>query len=255
MIFAGVAVYAGVKMVISGNSHALQDAKEMFTNAFIGLLIVLGAWLMIDTLLRFVLKGGENGNIDGYGPWSQVECTSMAQSTITQMTITEEEFVASGGDSGIDSSGLPVSGGSNCPVPPASSMVNVPTQYTGGRVIKLKADMVDNFIRMHTAAKAEGITITIRDGWRDEQTQVALWNRFNGRSAVAKPCSLSNNTGGSNHNSGTAIDIVLNSCRKTTPNCRDPIFLWMKSKGGSYGFRNTFPASNLDNVHFSSTGR
>jgi hypothetical protein len=92
MIFAGVAVYAGVKMVISGNSHALQDAKEMFTNAFIGLLIVLGAWLMIDTLLRFVLKGGENGNIDGYGPWSQVECVGETEAEIVELAIQEEEF-------------------------------------------------------------------------------------------------------------------------------------------------------------------
>ena len=93
MIFAGMAVYAGVKMVMSGgNSHAKEDAKEMFTNAFIGLLIILGAWLMIDTLLRYVLKNGQNGNIAGYGPWSQVECVEETTPGITQMMIDEAEF-------------------------------------------------------------------------------------------------------------------------------------------------------------------
>ena len=95
MIFAAMAVYAGVKMVISsGNSHALQDAKDMFTNAFIGLFIILAAWLMIDTLLRYVLKNGETGNIDGYGPWSQVKCVSEAKSMTTAMMIEEAEFKA-----------------------------------------------------------------------------------------------------------------------------------------------------------------
>ena len=260
MFFAVTAVYAGVKLVMAGgNSGALQDAKEMFTNLFIGLIIVLGAWLFIDTLLRFVLQGGETGNIQGYGPWSQVKCVEETESTITQMTIKEEEFIAQfaaeGGDSNVDSSGMPVSGGKNCPVPSASTMVDVPSQYTAGRALKMKPEALENFKRMHAAAKANGITLKIRDAWRDDATQVVLWNRFNGSSAVAKPCSLSNNTAGSNHNSGVAIDIVLNSCKKTTANCKDPIFVWMMANGARYSFKNTFPPGNLDNVHFSPTGR
>ena len=95
MIFAGMAVYAGVKLVMSGgNSHAKEDAKQMFTNAFIGLFIILAAWLMVDTLLRFVLKNGETGKIDGYGPWSEVECVTENESMTTKMTIEEEEFKA-----------------------------------------------------------------------------------------------------------------------------------------------------------------
>jgi len=95
MIFAGMAVYSGIKLVMSGgNSHAKQDAKEMFTNVFIGLFIILGAWLMIDTLLRYVLKNGETGEIAGYGPWSQVKCVSETESMITAMRIEEEEFKA-----------------------------------------------------------------------------------------------------------------------------------------------------------------
>ena len=108
MIFAAMAVYAGVKMVISsGNSHALQDAKDMFTNAFIGLFIILAAWLMVDTLLRYFLLNGETGNIEGYGPWSQVKCVTQAVPGITELDIQEEDFVSYYPDD----SAIPISSG------------------------------------------------------------------------------------------------------------------------------------------------
>jgi hypothetical protein len=74
IFFAIIAVYAGFQMVMSGgNSGALSDAKEKFTNAFIGLIIVLAAWLMVDTLMRGLLDNS-NGTIENYGPWSNVQC-------------------------------------------------------------------------------------------------------------------------------------------------------------------------------------
>jgi len=81
LLFAYLAVVAGFKMVVSGgNPSALQTAKSSFTNAFIGLMIVLAAWLIVDTLLRSLigtdgkLSGGE---ISGYGPWAQVKCETL----------------------------------------------------------------------------------------------------------------------------------------------------------------------------------
>lgn len=95
MFFAVMAVITGVKLVMAGgNSGALSDAKEAFTNLFIGLIIVLGAWLFVDTLLRFVLEGGETGNIQGYGPWSQVKCIEETIPGIEKLSISEEEFKA-----------------------------------------------------------------------------------------------------------------------------------------------------------------
>ena len=74
LFFAALAFAAGFKMVMAGgNSGALQDAKSSFTNAFIGLFIILAAWLMVDTLMRGILKGG-TGDVNGYGPWSEIEC-------------------------------------------------------------------------------------------------------------------------------------------------------------------------------------
>ncbi len=75
LFFAVLAVRAGVKLVISqGNPGALSDAKDAFTNAFIGLIIILIAWLIVDTLMRQLI--GNNGVINGYGPWSEVQCAT-----------------------------------------------------------------------------------------------------------------------------------------------------------------------------------
>jgi hypothetical protein len=78
ILFMILAVKAGIKLVIEGNPAALNAAKESFTNAFIGLIIFLSAWLIVDTLLRQLLDG-KNGEIAGWGPWTQVKCTSQTK--------------------------------------------------------------------------------------------------------------------------------------------------------------------------------
>ena len=79
VIFAIVTAVAGFKLVMSGgNTAAKTKAKEMLTNAFIGIIIVLTAWLLIDTLMRALLPSG-TGTLEGYGPWSSVQCNSQVE--------------------------------------------------------------------------------------------------------------------------------------------------------------------------------
>lgn len=74
VIAALLLAVAGIKLVISaGNPGAHRDAKKMFTNVLIGFIIVLAAWLIVDTLMRGLLNG-ENGTIVGWGPWQEVQC-------------------------------------------------------------------------------------------------------------------------------------------------------------------------------------
>ena len=74
VVFAIIVTAAGFGLVTSaGNPEAKTKAKQRMTNAIIGLLIVLAAWLIIDTLMRAVLRGGE-GEV-GSTPWSTIECT------------------------------------------------------------------------------------------------------------------------------------------------------------------------------------
>ncbi len=81
LFFAVLAVRAGIRLVISqGNSSALESAKSSFTNAFIGLIIILVAWLLVDTIMRQLVKGG--GEITGYGPWAEVQCSEQVKSEL-----------------------------------------------------------------------------------------------------------------------------------------------------------------------------
>ncbi len=46
-------MYAGFQLVTSaGNTSALDKAKSMFTNIIIGFVIVLSAWIIVDTVMK-----------------------------------------------------------------------------------------------------------------------------------------------------------------------------------------------------------
>jgi hypothetical protein len=85
ILFAFMAVMAGFKLVTSGgNPSAMSEAKKGFTNVFIGLIIIMAAWLFVDTLLRGLLgKDGtlSDGTITGFGPWAQVKCATQNSAT------------------------------------------------------------------------------------------------------------------------------------------------------------------------------
>lgn len=84
IIFTIIMIVAGFGLVTSGgNPSALQAAKSKFTNAIIGIFIVLAAWLIVDTVMRSVVGGGSTGvpigEIVNWGPWSAVKCTTQAK--------------------------------------------------------------------------------------------------------------------------------------------------------------------------------
>jgi hypothetical protein len=72
MVFAVIATLAGFKLVTSGgNPSALSAAKESLVNAIVGLLILLAAWIIVDTLIRGL---GVTGIDRQPFPWSQIQC-------------------------------------------------------------------------------------------------------------------------------------------------------------------------------------
>ena len=57
-----IIIYAGLKMVYSvGNVSAKTDARRLISTAVIGYMIVLGAWILVDTLLKFAIPGSSYG--------------------------------------------------------------------------------------------------------------------------------------------------------------------------------------------------
>lgn len=96
VLFAVLAAMAGWGLVTSaGNSGAKEDAKKKLINAIIGFVIVLGAWLLVDSILL-----GLTGT--GADTWTDVQCGTQAQAIIVHTPLTVPPV-------------LPSAGG-NCPV-------------------------------------------------------------------------------------------------------------------------------------------
>lgn len=53
-------------MTAGGDSHKISEANKVFSAVFIGLIIIISAWLIVDTLIR-TLTGNPAG-----APWSQI---------------------------------------------------------------------------------------------------------------------------------------------------------------------------------------
>jgi hypothetical protein len=91
LIFAGLMFVAGFGLITSaGNVSAKEAAKSKFTNAIIGILIVLASWLIVDTIMKAMLKGDPGdektvGHIEGYGPWSQITCYEQREPKLVRL--------------------------------------------------------------------------------------------------------------------------------------------------------------------------
>jgi len=71
VVFSIIIVVAGLRLVTSaGNATAKAEAKKMIMNAFIGFVIVLAAWLLIDFGMKALLTTGAAS----IGPWNSIQC-------------------------------------------------------------------------------------------------------------------------------------------------------------------------------------
>ena len=242
LIVVLVITYAGILLVFTAtNPENKSKAKSMLINAAVGLVIALGAWLIIDKVLESLGAGGidETTRVIGTGGSACV----VAQDPITEPPEGTDPSPITPGPGGGGS-------GANCPVPAASGMVAFPAEATSGETEYATPSTVENFLAMRAAALADGIDIKVTDGYRSEAEQVQLWYRYSqDTSQVARPCTLGG--GGSNHNSGVALDLTV-GCRKTNSSCDSAQYRWLKANGSRWGFNNNLPT---DTVHWSPSGR
>lgn len=77
-VIALVFAIGGMKMVMSGGSEGgVSEAKGMMTNAVIGFVILLSAWLVVDTVLKTVINKeffGPATTTSEIGPWNNIQC-------------------------------------------------------------------------------------------------------------------------------------------------------------------------------------
>ena len=243
MVWAG-----GLYMMSATNPESRSQANKMLINAVIGIIIVLSAWLVVDFVMK-TLYGGQ------FGPWNTIllgteggeSCivskpsTPLFEGTIVLVPGQGQEEGGTGGS------------GVNCPVPAESTMATFPPNVVSGGSGKATQDTVNNFLAMREAALRAGIDLKVTSGYRSDATQVSLYNQNcpggNCRVATAKPCSMGG--GGSNHNSGQALDISV-GCSNGNSSCNTPAYRWLKANGGQWNFHNNLPS---DPVHWSPSGR
>lgn len=177
VIFAVLMTVAGFGLVTSGgNQSALDAAKTKFSNAIIGILIMMAAWIIVDTLLRGTLAGGA-GEITGYGPWAQVQC--MNQTTPVE-----------GGGTGE----LPQAGGTppNPAIPAACTDDAALMARYSGSPIGVEAPGLRTMISCYLADPAVA-AITDRGQLYTVDRSHPRCSLTNGNSACG-PCSHSNNS-------------------------------------------------------------
>ena len=69
----GFIVYGGFRWIFSlGKEENLKAGQQIITNAIIGLIIVLSAWIIINTVF-WVIK--QMGGDDYTGNWAHIECS------------------------------------------------------------------------------------------------------------------------------------------------------------------------------------
>ncbi len=128
VVFGVLVFIAGFGLVTSGgNPGKLEDAKKSLTNALIGLIVVLAAWLIVDTLLKATLPDGETD----IGPWNQIDCSG-------GQTVGDPVVPTNNGGGTTESAGSGgVSGDGVCDITPLTTLTDaVALQMEAGQTVQ-----------------------------------------------------------------------------------------------------------------------
>ncbi len=85
--------YAGLILVVSGgNSSARERSLAVFRNVVIGYILVLIAWLLVDTSLKMIANQSLLGQGGAFGPWNQIPCVGQSTPALRALGIPVEDF-------------------------------------------------------------------------------------------------------------------------------------------------------------------
>jgi|GEM_PF-787971 len=117
VLFAVVMAIAGFQLVTAGgNPSALQSAKEKFTNGIIGFIIILSAWLLVDTIMKGLV--GNNGQVNGGLFWAEIECWTQTENrTIASSIEIQSQDTEVDGSTSTAGAGSSAFSGSYAPIP------------------------------------------------------------------------------------------------------------------------------------------
>lgn len=115
----------------------------------------------------------------------------------------------------------------------------------------IRAIIMDDLRALATAAKAEGLDLSIVSSYRSYQTQVSTyqyWVNYNGGGAagIAAADTVSARPGHSQHQLGTAIDFSTGSVGDSVGSAFNttPEAIWLANNAWKYGFVISYPAGH-----------
>ena len=152
LIFAIIMFSAGFGLVTSaGNQVALDAAKKKFQNALIGIVIIMAAWLLIDTLMKGLLK---DGSIEGWGPWSKVECILNAEAKKWEGDPETDPTAPAHGTADAPKGAVPANcSGTSCkPLDPSMCKTS--------KSCSVSPDLADAITKFHKDAGVDGARVT-----------------------------------------------------------------------------------------------
>lgn len=97
-VIALVFVFGGLRMVMSaGDTHVVSEARGMMTNAIVGFIILLSAWLIVDTVLKLVISD-EGSVAQKLGVWNTIECVTLPPTNAVSTGTVRSGDSGQGGD-------------------------------------------------------------------------------------------------------------------------------------------------------------
>ncbi|MBL7942223.1 MAG: M15 family metallopeptidase [Flavobacteriales bacterium] len=124
--------------------------------------------------------------------------------------------------------------------------------YTGKSGIYMKTTAYEAFKKMHAAAKADGITLTIISATRNFDYQKQIWERkwndakfsqWKGADRAREILKYSSMPGTSRHHWGTDIDLNSVTPSDFTTGPHKKVYDWLKAHAAEYGFYQTYTDS------------
>jgi len=236
-----------LRIVYGGFLYSTQEAitgkskaKQIIQNAFIGLFLVLGSWLILNTISPDILKFAVN-----LKPIDKATLSSISSNTSNPISgETKNTPNTTGSCSSLNQQDIKAIQGS----------------------FSLRKDLADKFNTMESAARSAGVSIQVTSAYRTPQDQERIWRQYNcknigGRSVcpggklVALPCSEGGR--GSSHTDATAFDVYLGTsplCKNggSLQACTHPTAVWLKANAHKFGFKNSL---DKDPIHWSESGR
>ncbi|MGX8797090.1 M15 family metallopeptidase [Fusibacter sp. JL298sf-3] len=118
-------------------------------------------------------------------------------------------------------------------------LTDVPASYhlNDSKTYRLDQRALDAFVEMHSAAKAEGVSLTIVSAYRTHDFQKRLYDNYVARSGKSEADRFSARPGHSEHETGLAID--LNQIAERFEDTE--AFRWLSDNAHTYGYILRYP--------------